>query len=176
MPVPPVVALCSVVVEPVVPPRHAPLPGPAYVAASIAAAAPAENQPPAHPAPALAAAAAAAAANAVDTAMALEALIKLAIAQVYDILPDIERRYLEQYVRAFLPQHRAQTGSVVLRALVAKGDWPQEIAAVGARRAGVLNTGCVNVVGKGKGHAMDDAEVPSEAKPPQIDYESVDRR
>jgi hypothetical protein len=86
-----------------------PAPGPAHVAVTIPAPAPAQYKSPAHPAPVPAPVAANTAAVAADPG----AFIHLAIAQVRDVLPDIERAYLERFVRAFLPRLPIVRGNYV---------------------------------------------------------------
>ncbi|KAF8196178.1 hypothetical protein BJ912DRAFT_1141053 [Pholiota molesta] len=154
-------------------------PEPAPVAAAVpAAAAAAQHEQPALPAqPAQPPAPAPAAPAAPDPADP-DALVNTAIAQVLEVLPDVERAYLAQCVRALVPEHGAETGGAVLGALVEGGAWPKEPVKVvgGAGGVGGVNAEGGNGGGKGKGRAMEEAaEGRGEAKRVRVDYESVDR-
>jgi hypothetical protein len=70
------------------------------------------------------------AADAAADAADPEALFNIAIAQVLEVLPEIDRVYLAHVVRAKVPALGADTGVLVLGWLVETGAWPREGRAV----------------------------------------------
>ena len=141
----------------------APLPDPAVPAPPpIVAVLPAVHPPPALPV----------------AAPIAEDPLAAAIAQIVEVIPDIDRTYLRRSLAANQEKFGARTAEVVLGALLENGVWPKAAArAVGI--AGVAAPVAGAMQGKGKGRERDDDMNANGAGPAvkrvRIDYASVDR-